>query len=104
MTSPRGASTRLVAVPVRKSSLSSPMLISPGGMLAERLAEDAAALHDFEGADEEAGAHVAGLLDRDVELHLGVGGVGRVAAQILRRCLRRGRWGRPRRRKLLSHG
>jgi hypothetical protein len=83
MTSPRGASTRLVAVPVVKANFSSPVLISPGGSLAERLAKNLAALHDFEGAHQQAGADVAGGLHRHIELHLRVGRVGRGAAQVL---------------------
>ena len=54
-----------------------------GRQLRERLAEDAAALDDFEGADKEAGADVAGLLDGDVEVKFGIGSVGRGAAQVL---------------------
>ena len=83
MTSPRGASTRLVAVPVVKTILSFAGIEFAGRQFGEGLAKNLAALHDFKRAHKQAGAHVAGLLDGHVEFHFGVGGVGRGAAQIL---------------------
>ena len=54
-----------------------------GRQLAERLAENFAALHDLEGADQQPCAHVAVGLDGNIKLHLRIGSVGRGAAQVL---------------------
>ena len=104
MTSPRGASTRLVAVPVEKTNLLLSGIDFAGRHLGQRLTENLAALHDFEGAHKQASANVAGLLDGHIEIHLGVGGVGRGAAQVLRQARRLSLWVRRRRRRWLFRG
>ena len=54
-----------------------------GRHFGERLAKNAAALHNLQGADEQTRAHVAGGFDGHVEFKFGVGGVGRGAAKVL---------------------
>ena len=68
----------------RKNDLPVSGIELAGRHFCERLTKNAAALHDLERTHQQPGAHIAGLLHRHVEFHLGVGRIGRCTAKILR--------------------
>ena len=83
MTSPRGASTRLVAVPVMNLNFSSPVLISPGGSLVSAWRRILQLSMISRARTKRRARTSPACLDGHIEVELGVGGVGRGAAQVL---------------------